>query len=69
MSPIIRYPRKGDPLRMYTPAEIAEATGIKYDMALWLCHTYGVKLRRRYYITMDQYDRAIKAMSAKEAKA
>ena len=69
MSTIIRYPRKGDPPRMYTPHEIAEATGIKYCMAKWLCKTCGVKLRSRYYITMDQYDRAIKAMSAKEVKA
>lgn len=68
-SNIIRYPRKGDPAKLYTPNEIVEMTGVGRPTAVWLCKHYGVTLKHRFYITMEQYDRAIKDLSAKEVKA
>ena len=61
----IRFPRKGDPPRLYTPTEISQATGVGYDTARWLCREYGVKLRRLYYITKAQYDAAVLQLSTR----
>lgn len=69
MANIIRFPRKGDPPRMYSPYEISDATGVSYDMALWICKNYGVKMKRRYYITMAQYDRAVEDLSKRPTEA
>lgn len=69
MRNIIRFPRKSDPPRLIPPVEVAEATGVPYATALWMCKRYGLKIRGRYYITMEQFDAALIDMRSKEARS
>lgn len=64
MASIIRFPRKGGLPRMYSPAEIAEATGISYDAALGLCKMHGIQLGKRYYIS---YSNAMRVLEGTQA--